>query len=457
MRGILCKIRLCCFAVFLGISQFVMSQTRMDTLSVQVFFHQGKTFLDPQFRENGVRLQEFARSVEAFRKDNPEAFRSVHITSSASPEGASSLNQRLAKGRAESVYNYLRQYLEGIPCEVDAIENDWELLERLVVADPDVPNKDEVLEIIRNTPVWIKKNGVVVDGKKRQLMNLHGGRPWRYMYNRFFPDMRNSGASVSCVVELLEPKPEPVPEPEPEPIPEPIPEPEPVPEPIPEPEPEPEVTVLERRHVLAVRSNLLYDGFYMPNFGWAPSPNIQLEYYPKDGHFTYNLGFTSPYYHRWNKHKFFQIRDYNIQARYYFKGHGDFTGWYASAYVHNNKYGIGFSKTKGWEGEGLGGGLTGGYVLPLSKRYPRWRLEFSLGVGYYQTKYDPYVYGNPITGQEDTKYYYNYTGDTKNFKERNHRFTWLGPSEVGVHLTYDLLFKCIQKKGISFNRKEERK
>ena len=438
MKGILCKIRLYCFTVLMGISSSVISQTRMDTLSVQVFFHQGKTLLDPKFRGNGIRIQEFVNKVDSFRKEYSDSFHSVHITSSASPEGTSLLNQHLAQGRAESIHGYLRQYLEGIPCEVDAIENDWELLERLVTADPDVPNKDEVLEIIRNTPIWVKRNGAIVDGKKRQLMNLHGGKPWFYMYKHFFPDMRNSGVSISCIVEIPEPEPEPV-----------------VEQPIPE--PKPEETVLERRHVLALRTNLLYDGFYMPNFGWAPSPNIQLEYYPKDGHFTYNLGFTSPYYHRWNKHKFFQIRDYNIQVRYYFNGHGDFTRWYASAYVHNNIYGIGFSKTKGWEGEGLGAGLTGGYVLPLSKRHPRWRLEFSLGVGYYQTKYDPYVYGNPITGTEDTKYYYNYTGNTGDFKKRNHRFTWIGPSEVGVHLTYDLLFKCIQKKGISFNRKEERK
>jgi hypothetical protein len=91
--------------------------------------------------------------------------------------------------------------------------------------------------------------------------------------------------------------------------------------------------------------------------------------------------------------------------------------------------------------------------MPISKNR-RWRLEFSLGFGYYRTKYDPYVYGNPKSSVEDGLYYYDYLGKKENFKERNHVFSWIGPTNLGVHLTYDLLYRRIHKKGVSFNRSE---
>ena len=180
---------------------------------------------------------------------------------------------------------------------------------------------------------------------------------------------------------------------------------------------------------------------------------MQLEYYPLTGHFTANLSFTGPYWHHWSRQQFWQIRDYVLEGRYYFAGLGQFIGPYVSGYVHTNIYGIGLSKTKGWEGEGLGAGAIVGYTMNIS-RNKRWRLEFSLGVGYYRTKYDPYVYGNPKSTIEDGLYYYDYLGKKENFKERNHVFSWLGPTNIGVHLTYDLLFRRIQKKGVSFNRSE---
>lgn len=210
---------------------------------------------------------------------------------------------------------------------------------------------------------------------------------------------------------------------------------------------------LYRRHILGIRTNLLYDFFYLPGHYWAPSPNVQLEYYPRGGHITANLGFTGPYWHHWNRYQFWQIRDYVLEGRYYLKGQGQFIGPYASAYAHVNKYGIGLSKTKGWQGEGYGAGLLIGYTTHISRNH-RWRLEFSLGAGYYQTRYDPYVYGNPKSTVEDGLYYYDYLGKKENFKKRNHVFTWFGPTNLGIHLTYDLLYRRIQKKGVSFNRSE---
>ena len=189
-----------------------------------------------------------------------------------------------------------------------------------------------------------------------------------------------------------------------------------------------------------MRTNLVHDFFYMPQFGFASSPNIQLEYYPLDGHYTYNVAMTWGTHRHWDTHEFFQVRDFQFELRRYFHGDGDFTGLYLGAYAHGNKYGIGLDEKKGWEGEGGGAGLSLGYVVPLNKK-GNFRLEFMASAGFYMTYYDPYVYGNPITGTIDGDYYYNYLGSASDFKRRNHRFTWLGPTNLGIQLTYDIIYR----------------
>ena len=39
----------------------------------------------------------------------------------------------------------------------------------------------------------------------------------------------------------------------------------------------------------------------------------------------------------------------------------------------------------------LGGGLNFGYRLPLSKKHPRWKVEFTIGAGVYDVHYEKFV------------------------------------------------------------------
>ena len=34
-----------------------------------------------------------------------------------------------------------------------------------------------------------------------------------------------------------------------------------------------------------------------------------------------------------------------------------------------------------------------------------------------------------------------YHGSISKFKERNHRFMWFGPTNAGIHLTYDIIYR----------------
>ena len=93
-------------------------------------------------------------------------------------------------------------------------------------------------------------------------------------------------------------------------------------------------------------------------------------------------------------------------------------------------------------------------MMPISKN-GHWRLDFGLQVGWLTCRYDPYQYENLINlDYHDDLYYYRWTGKASDFKERQYRFNWLGPTRVGITLTYDLLYRRQNKKGVSFKAYE---
>ena len=239
---------------------------------------------------------------------------------------------------------------------------------------------------------------------------------------------------------------------------------------------------LPRREVLSVKTNLLFYGVYMPGYNrWCPMPNVAVEYYPKKGHFTFGASLDLPWWQDYDAHKYFQIRNYQVEGRYYLKGakgartngttgttgtngttrsyetYGSyetyspaFAGWYLQGYVHGGVFGICFDADRGWVGEGIGAGVGAGYVMPVS-RNGHWRLEFALQAGYFRCKYDPYQYENPVDpSYKDNLYYYKWTLEPSLFKKRQYRWNWIGPTRIGVTLTYDLLYKRQQKRGVSF-------
>ena len=229
---------------------------------------------------------------------------------------------------------------------------------------------------------------------------------------------------------------------------------------VPEPVPEPPT---RRREYLSVKTNVLLDVAYMPGYDrWCPIPNIAVEYYPLHGHFTFGASFDCPWWQDYDDHKYFQVRNYQLETRYYLRsgdvdrvGYGNgmaFRGLSLQGYVHAGLYSIMFDADRGWIGEGAGAGVGIGYVIPLAKKgQGRWRLELGAQLGVVFTKYDPYRYESPLFPDlDDNLYYYKWYNWGNFFKKRQHSYTWFGPTRVGVTLTYDLLYRRKAKKGVSF-------
>ena len=95
-------------------------------------------------------------------------------------------------------------------------------------------------------------------------------------------------------------------------------------------------------------------------------------------------------------------------------------------------------------------------MVPITKT-GRWRLEMGVQVGYFRCKYDPYQYENLVNlAYHDNRYYYKWTQKTEYFKKRQYRWNWLGPTRIGITLTYDLLYRKIQTKGVGLKSIERR-
>lgn len=359
----------------------------------------------------------------------------------ASPEGPTPNNQRLANGRRAAADRVLASLgIDVSRVNYDVVTEDYPLLRIMMRMndDPDYVFVDSLMQRYVLDPTLLK----------RKMMTARDGQLWKRLLKEYYPRLRavrimpiDRGLFFNGHI-LPDLKPLPFPEKE-------MPEPEVLggydlePQPL---EGYGYGPLLPQHRIpkLNVRTNLLYDLFYMPHFGFAPMWNIGVEYYPRKGHFTYSLWFMEPYYHRWGRNKFFQIRDYEFETRFYFRGtkRADYRGFYVSAALDFNVFGVGLGKRKGWEGEGAGAQATLGYVQPLC-RHHQWKLQFVVGAGFYMSQYDPYLYGIPdyFGHREDGLYYYNTNLYRHEFKKRQHRYTWFGPTQLAITLSYDLLWR----------------
>lgn len=370
--------------------------------------------------------------------------RKIYVRGAASPEGPYANNVRLGRERTQALLRALMDGLshqyEEVDQQVSAVTEDYGFLCLLMeeAGDPDYATVKGIYdECDGDEPCC-----------KQKLMKAQGGKLWKRLLKEYFPRLR----AARMILWFTEPDEEHAPDPElptlgievhdsldhatvgPVDI---------VPGASLDYEPQP--VDYTRRHLIAARTNLVHDFFVMPGFGFAPAPNIQFEFYPLRGHYTGNVGITWGTWRKWDTHEFWQVRDIQAEVRRYFVGQGKFIGPYVGLFAHGGKYGIGLDEDRGWQGEYGGAGLAGGYTMQLTKK-GNFRLEFMLSLGCVVSRFDPYTYGNPVTGTIDGYYYYKYYGSASKFKERNHQAVYWGPTNLGIQLTYDIIYRKRHKK-----------
>ena len=407
--------------MLLGCIQAFGQESRKE---VCIGFPVGNSTLDTAYGNNAARLSEVVSFLESVKKDSTLELVEVSFCGSASPEGGFAINRELAEKRRNSLERYVRERV-SLPDGIISRPEGFILAELVEVSD--MPHKEEAVDVLRNVPEFTYNNkGVLVDSRKKHLMELQYGRTWHYMHKHFFDQIRN--ASVILVTVRQKPVIEEKTVVKEEPV---------------VPAPADTTAVVEKADTIvavspetskpfymALKTNMLYDVLAVPNIGvefylgknWSISGNWMYGWWKKN-----------------SSHRYWRIYGGDLAVRYWLgkKANekpltGHHIGIYGQAFTYDFEWG-----GKGYMGGEPGGtlwdktnyaaGVEYGYSLPVANRL---NIDFTLGVGYWGGKYYEYI---PLDGH----YVWQAT------KKRH----WFGPTKAEISLVWLL------GKGNSNNKK----
>ena len=394
-----------------------------DSLRTTIYFRPGYSLLELSYRDNAANMKALTQGIQTIKGNPCVQLQHIRILSAASPEGNSALNKRVAKRRGERLRDYLKETLV-LPDSIFTVSSageDWQGLAALIAKEK-TPWRNKALQIIRHTPEWVTRNGKVVDGRKRQLQNLDGGKAWKYMLDNHFYTLR-TGAVVVCEVKTLAAESTPSAaearqeqarqeqarlesasqqsasqSPSSPPFPA-------IPSQV-----HPESQAPPVASYFALKSNLLYDALLIPNLsleasigsGWTLGAGGMLAWWSKDA-----------------KHRYWRIYGGDLEIRKYFGTlakskplQGHHLGIYGDFLTYDFEFGA-----KGYQSKATyAAGIKYGYSHPIANRL---NLDFALGIGYLHSNYKTYV-------PRDGCYVYQETKKRK----------WLGPTQAEISLVW---------------------
>lgn len=426
---------------------------------VRVGFRVGTSAIDPSFGGNAAHLAEIVSFLEQAERDSTVRLTEVRFSGYASPEGGERRNRQLAAARLRAIETYVRSRVSIADSVVTRQEGGiaWEHLAREVEAS-DMPHREEALRVLREVPERIcDRSGRIVDGRRKQLMELQWGRTWHYMAAHFFARLRNACTVMVTVrrapviAEAQRPAAAVNPA---EPVETPLAETTPAAEtaPVPSAVPagsadatadtaaaEPQAKTksqslaaavaaaakaaatppLRTPFYMALKSNLLYDLLAIPNLG--------AEFYLGRS-WSVSAGWMYGWWNTDRSHRYWRVYGGEASVRKWFGRRakekpltGHHLGLYGQLFTFDLEWGgTGYmGGTPGstlWDKPNYAAGVEYGYSLPVGRRL---NLDFTVGVGCWGGTYHEY---SPVDGHyvwQSTK-----------------RRRWFGPTKAEISLIW---------------------
>ena len=408
-------------------------------------FRFDKSLVDSGYMDNGHTL----RHLDGLLTDLRLCARidSVNILSFTSPDGDRAYNERLARRRSVAVKGYLiwkYPHLDQYRIHQHPQGENWGELRRLIADDPDIPGREEVLEIIDR-----HKDS---ERCKALLKKLDGGVPYHYIYTHLLRYLRN--ASI-CTV-YLRPMKHPASE-----------KPtalnttrmsslHPLASAGDNSQPSADLKSAEteyqdfqsamlsdnaynryladlylrtpRAPLLALKTNLLFDALLMPN--------IEVEL-PIGKHNRYSLNgeLMFPWWLMDSDKYCLQILMGGLEGRYWLGSRESrmnrevLTGHFLGLYAGGGKYDLQWDRN-GYQGEFfIAAGISYGYAHSIARNL---RLEYNIGIGLLRTNY---------------RHYHARDNYRTLLWQENGRYTWFGPTKVKISLAWLLTRKTKLQKG----------
>ncbi|MDE6536212.1 MAG: DUF3575 domain-containing protein [Muribaculaceae bacterium] len=369
--------------------------------SVEVYFHQGRARIEPEFHSNGLRIDSLNEFVT---RDSRLRLKGVKVIGSASPEGSVAINKNLSERRAKSIFNAIAALPDSI-AEFDYIGRDWAGLRQMVEQDPQVPSRRQTLSLLN------KICSQMADGEPDNAENLRRVKElpsYNYMYQRMFPALRFSRLFVNYEPALRGS----------------VTAPGLLPVTYTVVSDTPELALLpiapaRKPFYMALKTNMLFDAALIPNLGaefyvgrnWSVTANWAYAWWDKN-----------------STHRYWRYYGGDIGVRRWFGRAAErkpLTGHHLglSAGVFTFDFEMGGRGYMGgkpgrtlWDRCLMTSALEYGYSLPVSRRL---NIDFSIGVGYAGGKIVEYT---PREG----KYIW----------EKTKRVNWFGPTKAEISLVW---------------------
>lgn len=178
----------------LGASTTLCGQTLKD--SVELHFRQARVNVDTAYMDNAKALRHAHQMIDNYdNTDNHYKLTNVEVVGGASPEGSVRINEYLSRERAKRILGNFGSKI-SLPDSLTTysfLGRDWQGLRSMVISDTLVPYRQEVIEtldeILKNDA-----NGGETErmGNLNRIKQIGGGAPYRYLYAKYFPLLRES-------------------------------------------------------------------------------------------------------------------------------------------------------------------------------------------------------------------------------------------------------------------------
>lgn len=383
---------------------------------MRIHYHVAKTFIDKAYMDNDSTLVRIVEWTKERQQDSMVKVVSVEFYGACSPEGSVPFNHYLSSTRLTRLEDYVRQRVE-IPEEI-IVRNDnyiaWGELEQMV-EESDIENKEDILAILRSENT---SKGEQLDSRIHALKAMDGGKTWQLIFDRYYKRLRN--AYVVIVTEKSE---------------------------------------LAKQLDQRVREILTPVALSAPSsfseIGVSPSSIIPTAVATKPQHYMYvktnlvglallnaNLGveFDLGNYLSLNVPVSYsainyftptiKFRNFSLQPELRVWPMKNYDGLFIGAHMGFAYYNFAFNGDWRYQDHNgtsptLGGGLSLGYRLPISKD-KNWKLEFAVGAGFYPLHYD--VFHNLENVKEGILY------ETRNGN-------YIGLDNVAITISYRIPYK----------------
>jgi len=160
--------------------------------SAYIDFPVNQTVIRPDYRQNQLELNKIQGTINSVKDDVDMTITAIAIKGYASPEGSYAANERLAKGRTESLKNYVQDlyHFDSSIMKIDYEAEDWAGLKAYVEKSA-LEHKAEILSII---------DGDLTPDKKDQTIKQRFPADYRILLTECYPSLRHSDYEVDYVI-----------------------------------------------------------------------------------------------------------------------------------------------------------------------------------------------------------------------------------------------------------------